>query len=183
MQYQQSKLFQWTPEWSSLERPGRSVQKLQPSCPLTPVFAARRFAAHIVFAVTQHDEEIPQSPSAFQGRRCKMRRQRDECGIITIIILWTEEIVLRCKYFIKSVLSVQEDSKEAVTACQDKPGPMIIYALPGPDGPLLFSYIIQTWVSVLQQTPTPPFTSKSTARASQLSSKSPDKSLRGDQLL
>ena len=87
---------------------------------------------------------FPRQEAVVYHRRCKMRRQWDECGIITIILLWTEEIVLRGEYFSKCVLSLQEDRKEAISACQDKPRPSISYCPSRSRWTLLFFHIIQT---------------------------------------
>lgn len=125
----------------------------------------------------------------YHGRR---KTQRDERGIITIIRVWTEEIVFKMKYFSRSILSLQEDRKETTSACQDKPKPSVTHCPSKSRWTFaLFLYHSDraeqpTVLSVLRQTPTPPCPSKSAARtspASRRSSKSPDESLRSDQLL
>lgn len=72
-------------------------------------------------------------------RRPERRRQRDECGIITIILVWTEAIVLRGKYFSLSVLSLQEARTKSTSVWQNKPGLRYLTILQGPDGPCSYS--------------------------------------------
>lgn len=82
---------------------------------------------------------FPRQEAVGYHGRCEMWRQRDECGIITIILVWTEEIVLRGKYFSKSVLSLQEDRKRAHFCMPENLGPHYLTAFQGPDGPCSFS--------------------------------------------